>query len=503
MFKIHLGVKIQLVKKVILFFIVAILSFSVVARENNDSLRYRAEIGATFSGGEQTPFWMVNDHYGFSGLKKNNAWIRAGIFHDLDKSKRFSWGAGIDLGVALNFERVFIPQQVFAEVKYRCLNAMIGQKEMQDDIITSDLASGAMTVSCNARPIPQLRIGIFDYADFWGCNGWFAIKGYLGYGIFTDNTWIKNWASANTEYTLNQLYATRAIYFRGGDSRQFPLVGELGLRMDSQFGGTTYFAEKDGVRATRKNPTDWKAWIKGMIPMGGDSSTPVGEQANVQGNFLGNWSFALGWYDPKGWSVKVYYQHFFEDHSMMFFDYPWKDGYWGIEGKLPRNPYISEAVVESLTTRFQSGPIFHDHNANVPYQVSGVDAYYNNSWYQSWSNYGMAIGNPLLISPIYNANHSNSFLHNRVQAWNVGLKGEPSKQVDWKLRLSGIQSWGSYERPTATVMHDFSMLAEVKYHPLCLKGWEGSLSIAFDKGNLIGNSFGVGISIAKTGFMRF
>lgn len=482
--------------------VMAVCGFMADAREFNDSLRYRAEIGGTFSTGDHTPFWMVNDHYGFSGLKKNNAWIRAGIFHDMDREKRFSWGAGIDLGAAINFERAFIPQQIYAEVKYRCLNAMIGQKEMRDDIITSDLMSGAMTMSTNARPIPQVRIGIFNYADFWGCNGWFAVKGYLGYGMFTDNAWLKKWASPKTEYTLNQLYATRAIYFRGGDDRQFPLVGELGLRMDSQFGGATYYAEKDGVRAKRHNPTDWKAWVKGMIPMGGDSSTPIGEQTNVQGNFLGNWTFALGWYDSD-WSVKVYYEHFFEDHSMLFFDYKWKDGYWGIEGKLPRNPFVSEIVAEYLTTRDQAGPVFFDHNANIPYQVSGVDGYYNNTWYQSWNNYGMGMGNPLLISPIYNSNHANSFLHNRVRAWNIGLKGEPSPQVGWKLRMAGINSWGTYENPTDHVKHDFSLLGQVCYHPRSLHGWEGWLSIAFDNGSLIGRSFGVGITIAKTRVIKF
>lgn len=482
--------------------VMVVFVFMASAKESSESLRYRAEIGGTFSAGDHTPFWMVNDHFGFSGLKKNNAWIRAGIFHDLDRDKRFSWGAGIDLGAAINFERVFIPQQIYAEVKYRCLNAMIGQKEMRDDVITSELSSGAMTISTNARPMPQIRIGIFDYADFWGCKGWFAIKGYLGYGMFTDSSWMKKWAYPETEYTLHQLYATRAIYFRGGDAGQFPLVGELGLRMDSQFGGTTYYAEKNGVRDKLHNPTNWKAWIKGMIPMNGDSSTPKGEQDNVQGNFLGNWTFALGWYEPD-WSVKVYYEHFFEDHSMLFFDYPWKDGFWGIQGKLPRNPFVSEIVAEYLTTRDQGGPVFHDRTDNIPYQVSGVDDYYNNPWYQSWSNYGMGMGNPFLISPIYNSNRVNTFLHNRVRAWNIVLRGEPTQQVDWKLRLSGINSWGTYFTPTDQVKHDFSLFGQVCYHPRSLSGWESSLSIGWDIGELVGRSFGIGITIAKIGIIKF
>lgn len=465
-----------------------------------DSLRYRAEIGTTLSGGDHTPFWMVSDRYGFSSLKQNNAWLRAGVFHDLDKSKRFSWGAGIDLGVAVNFQNVFIPQQIYAEVKYRCLNAMLGQKELDDDIIDSELSSGGLTQSRNARPIPQLRIGIFDYADFWGCKGWFAIKGYLAYGMFTENGWVKDWTAPQSSYTLNTLYASRAIYFRFGDKRQFPLVGEFGLKMDSQFGGTYYYPEKDGVRESKKLPSNWKAWIKGMIPMGGGSDTFAGEQLNVQGNFLGNWAFALGWYSPDGWSVKAYYEHFFEDHSMLTFDYPWKDGLWGINGKLPKNPYISEALLEFLYMKDQSGPVYYDHTDKIPYQVSGRDSYYNNAYYNGWANYGYAIGNPLIASPIYNNPHRLEFLHNRSIAWNVGLKGEPTAQVSWKLRASWIKSWGTYSEPQIDCPRDFSMLAQVNWHPAKLKGWEGSLSFALDNGKLFGNSYGFGISIVKTGF---
>lgn len=479
-------------------------SVPAFGREFGDSLRYRGEIGVTFSDGAHTPFWMVSDHYGFSGLQKNNGWIRAGIFHDLDHDKRFSWGAGVELGGAYNFQEAFIPQQIYAEVKYRCLNAMIGQKEMPGDLMTSDLSSGNLTASSNARPIPQFRIGIFDYADVWGCKGWFAVKGYIGYGMFTQNRWMKDhYRDYGSAYTLNQLYCTRAIYFKFGDKRQFPLVGELGLRMDSQFGGTTYtYSEKDGW-SKRKNPSDLKAWIKGMIPLGGESSTPMGEQLNVQGNFLGNWTFALGWYDPNGWSVKAYYQHFFEDHSMLFFDYPWKDGLWGLEGHMPKNPFISEAVIEYITTRDQSGPAYYDHTPALNHQVSSVDQYYNHYIYQTWSNFGYAMGNPFLISPIYNGGHQNEFLHNRIDAWNIGLKGDPTRQVSWKLRMSGINSWGTYSKPTRHVLHDFSMLVQASWHPAKLKGWEGTLTFALDNGNLIGKSAGFGITISKTGFIKF
>ena len=38
-------------------------AISAYGREFGDSLRYRGEIGVTFSRGAHTPFWMVNDQY--------------------------------------------------------------------------------------------------------------------------------------------------------------------------------------------------------------------------------------------------------------------------------------------------------------------------------------------------------------------------------------------------------------------------------------------------------
>ena len=60
---------------------------AVGAEQKEDGLRYEGEIGATFSTGDHAPFWMVNDQYGFSSLKRNNAWLRAGIFHDMDTTR--------------------------------------------------------------------------------------------------------------------------------------------------------------------------------------------------------------------------------------------------------------------------------------------------------------------------------------------------------------------------------------------------------------------------------
>lgn len=482
--------------------VTALFSAPETRAEWNDSIRYRAEVGTTLSAGKHTPLWLNANRYGFSSIRRNNLWLRLSAFKDMDETKRFSWGAGIDMGVAHRFQSTFMPQQLYAEVRYRCLDAMIGAKEMSDGFLDQELSSGSLTLGWNARPIPQVRIGIFDYADVWGCKEMFAIKGYIAYGFFDDNWWIKRWVDKDTRYTLNTLYCSRAIYFRGGNARKFPLEGELGLVMDSEFGGKTWYPDGKGGGHWDKHPTYAKAWLKALIPMGGGDDTIAGEQLNVEGNYLGNWSFSLKWEDPSGWMARIYYQHYFEDHSMLFFDYPWKDGLYGVQGRLPKNPVVSDVLYEFLYSRDQAGAVYWDHTDKIDYQISGRDNYYSHYIYNGWQNWGQTIGNPLYTSEIYNGNHYLQPQSNRLVAHHFGIKGEPSAQVSYRLLGSYTRSWGSLNEPYRSPRQNFSGLAEVKYHPGCLKGWEATVGLAFDRGSLLGNSFGAQISISKTGWFK-
>lgn len=464
--------------------------------EWNDSIRYVGELGVTASAGENTPFWMVNNQYGLSSRTRNNGYLRLGAFHDMDTTRRFTWGAGVDLAVAARFTSTFVVQQLFAEAKYRCLNLLIGSKEMPGFISNSDLATGNLTYAGNARPIPQVRAGIFDYADFWGTNGWFAIKGYIAFGKFTDNRWIKSWVDPKSTYALGTLYHSKAIFFRGGNAKKFPLEFEFGLEMATEFGGTAY---NTPYGPEMKMPHGIKSFLKALIPMRGGNDTPNGEQLNIEGNMLGSWNFALGW-KTDNWSVKAYYQHFYEDHSMLFWDYPWKDGLWGVEARLPKNRWVSEIVYEFLYSKDQSGSVYWDHTPEINEQVSGRDGYYNHYIYNGWQHWGMGIGNPLFISPIYNNNHTFYFYSNRFWGHHLGFKGQPCDEVGYRVLASFQKSWGTYDYPSPEVRSDFSLLAEVSYAPRKLKGWKGELGFGMDAGSLLGHSYGVSLKISKTGW---
>lgn len=203
-------------------------------------LNYRTETGISFSGGEHTPFWLTANKQGLSSIEKNSGYLRAGIFREMEDDKRFSYAFGADLAVAYNFSSSFIIQQLYADLKYRCLQLSIGSKERHSEFNNPFLSSGGLTFSGNTRPIPQVRIGIPEYTPVPGTKGWLAFKGHVAYGMFTDDGWQKDFVAPGNKYTEHVLYHSKDLYVKIGNREKFPLILEGGLEMAAQFGGNAY-----------------------------------------------------------------------------------------------------------------------------------------------------------------------------------------------------------------------------------------------------------------------
>lgn len=476
------------------------------------SLSYRVEADANVSTGEYAPMWMTANRYGLASERPNSGWLRAEMTYDLPLKRNWRVSAGLDLAGTLNSGAVadrarFVVQQAYADVSWKMLTLSIGSKERGNFPLDKDerLSSGMMVEGMNARPVPQVRGEIREYLPLGFTGNWLSLKGHIAYGMFTDNGWQEEFTAPGRSYAKDIYYHTKSILFRIGNREKVPVEFEFGLLMAAQFAGDQYVKQADGSgKLVTDMPDGLKAFWKAFLPQSGGSDTPAGEQVNVEGNMLGSWNFALSYY-LKEWKFRVYLEHYFEDHSQMFWEYGrWKDGHLGLEVTLPENRWVTRVLWEGLSTKDSSGPILYDGfwGSFPDVQMSGGDNYYNHYIYQAWQHAGMAMGNPLLVSPAYNADGSIAFKSNRVRANHLGLTGDPSEEWNWRVLASFTRHWGTYSTPLDKPRKQFSSLWEVTYRPKQLGGWSFSAALGLDRGNYQpGNTAGGTFCIRKTGVL--
>jgi len=496
--------RIFLVWVIILWFPVCVFcaandrSDTIAARDS--IYHYRIELNGAFSAGNHTPFWLVSNRFGLSSVEKSNGYLRASFFRNGLADKPFALSYGADIAVAAGYTSTFIIQQLYADLRYRCLNLTIGSYERPSQVVPTGLSSGDMLFSNNARPIPQVRLSIENFTTVPYTKQWLAVRGYFSMGAFTDDRFQKTFTQGRVKRTKHVLFHSKGGFLRIGNSGKFPLTIEGGLEMAAQWGGTVIYPNGHTISM----PHSFKDALKIIIPAGSDSNNPelIGEVTNILGNHVGQWSAAVDWHDKNmPWGARMYFEHYFEDHSMMFFDYKWRDMLLGICIDMPKNPLVSRFVYEYLYTKDQAGPVYWDHTPALPEQVSGRDNYYNHGFYAGWEHWGMGIGNPLIISPIYNNDNSLSFHDNRILAHHIGLEGAPCPTLGYRVLLSYSRSWGSYSSPASNVRSNFNALLELTWHPRKLHGWAGRISIGGDAGSLLGRSFGTMITLSKTGWL--
>lgn len=490
-----------------LIYILVCLCGSVAAsaqeRSLFDSLQYRAELQTTLSGGDHTPLWLNANKYGLSSLKKANGYVRGSLARPLsnDDGRRWGVGYGVDLALAAGFTSTVIVQQAYVEARWLKGVLTVGAKEQPMELKNQELSSGSQTLGINARPVPQVRIALPDYWSIPGTRNWLALKGHIAYGKTTDDGWQKDFKAPNTRYTENTLYHSKAGYLRIGPKN---ITFEFGLEMASQFGGKSYTYE-NGVEKVYDNSSNLKAFWNALIPGGSDATD--GNFKNVEGNQLGSWVMRLN-FDQPTWNIGLYADQFFEDHSMMthfsksgdgYFRYDFKDWLLGAELKLKQNPWLEGIVVEYLYSKYQGGPVYHDHTSNVNIQISGRDNYYNHHLFTGWQHWGQVMGNPLYRSPLYNDDGHIEVEHNRFKAWHLGFNGTPIPGLHYRVLATWQRSYGTYYYLPPAPVENVSLLAEASYvmcNGWCLKG-----ALAMDNGKLRGESYGVQLSVIKTGII--
>jgi hypothetical protein len=343
-----------------------------------ENVQYAFTAQGTAGGGDNAPFWFTNNRYGLGTTDNFSGLARVALWRTVETDSLWFWrmGYGVELASPINGQNgYFCIQQAYADIEWKMLRLSLGQKERPSELKNPYLSTGGMTLGMNARPLPQVRL---EMPDFWtvpGTKSIFSFKAHLAYGWYTDAKWQKKFnAGTNNIYTEGSMFHSKALFIRLGNREVFPLEVIGGLEMACQFGGTGWNLQQYGGGALGQGINLGGNLWTAFLPGGGDVNDE--NYTNAAGNHVGSWHLRLDWIQ-KNWSIGLYMEHVFEDHSQMFLQYGWKDMLLGLDVNLPDNPFLSALVYEYNSTMHQSGPIYHDKTEENSQQISARDEYYS------------------------------------------------------------------------------------------------------------------------------
>lgn len=510
---------------VCLFASVGVYSQSAGIGRLAEGMEYDVSAQVSFSDGN-TPLWLNANKYGLSSLNENNGYLRAAVMRPIDNDKERKWGIGygVDLVAPYNYTSHFVVQQAFAEARWLKGTLTVGSKEYPMELKNNRLSSGSQTLGINARPVPQVRLALTDYWTVPLTRGWLHFKGHIAYGKMTDDEWQKDFTQQQSRYTEDVLYHSKAGYLKiGKDDGRHPLSVELGLEMAAQFGGRRYSPNGDGTYDIYENGTGLSSYWNAFISGGSEAKETTYQ--NVEGNHLGSWVARISW-DAPTWRIAVYADKFFDDHSAMFqldYDgygqgddwdvkednryllYDFKDIMLGAELNLKKGTWVKDIVFEYLYTKYQSGPIYHDHSYWLSDHIGGQDDYYNHGLFNGWQHWGQVMGNPLYLSSIYNTDGTLTITNNRFMAFHLGIDGNPTPRLGYRALLTWQDGLGTYDTPYKHVEENVSFLVEATYQPAgrWFEGWSLTGAIGADFGDIRGDNSGFQLMVKKTGALNF
>lgn len=484
------------------------------------NIHYKVEAQASVSDG-RTPLWLNANKHGLSSIDAVNGYWRCQVAQPLsaDSARRWGGGYGVDMALALNHAAGVVAQQVFVEGRWLRGTLTVGAKEYAMELKNNRLSAGSQTLGVNARPVPQVRLALPEYWTIPALGRWLHLKGHIAYGKMTDDGWQRRFTGGKSKYTADALFHSKAGYLKIGseEDRSLPLSVEMGLEMATLFGGKSCRMDEKGHLVTIRNGTGLRSFLKAFVPGGEDVLEKGTVYENAEGDVVGSWVARVN-YDADTWRLGVYADKFFEDHSSMFlldydgygagkewnvrkrnhfFMYDLKDVMVGAELNLKLGGWLRDIVLEYICTKYQSGPIYHDHSKGLSDHLGGRDNFYNHYIFAGWQHWGQAMGNPLYTSPIYNDDGRIEFKNNRFVAWHLAFDGQPTERVSYRAMITCQTGWGTYDMPYADKRRDTSLMVEATY---CFpRRWQMKAACGLDFGTLIGNNFGFQFTVAKSG----
>ncbi len=493
-----------------------VLCAAISGRAATPTLSYEASLEVA-PGSERFAPYMIGSWRNGLMNGRTGAVLDAGIGKALDMGRRFSWAAGVEIAAgymsASGYEKYsagewttqnyrpsgFVLQQAFATLKYRQVFITAGQKNPRSYFVNERVSSGDLARSNNARGIPGVEAGFLDFVDIPFTAGWVQIDGAISYNKFTDNKYRRaQFNYYNDIMATGLLYTYKRAHFRSNPAKPFSVTA--GMQVGGLFGGTTQWWDRGKNTRTKKNGASLRTFFDMLLPIEGNGD------GYYKGASLGTIDIKLRYRLKNGAEISAYLQNPWEDGSGLG-KFNGLDGLWGISYHSPKRGVLMDAAVEWLDFTNESGPIAWQP-ADYPgctqiNATSGGDNYFNNDQYGAYANYGMAIGSPFVMAPVYNTDGTPMFAHNMCKGIHIAAAGAIGADIDWRAMYSYQKAWGMGRLPSPRTYSRNSAMVEGSWnasdiHP----GMSLKAAVAFDAGSLRGDNFGVFLGIRYSGFIN-
>lgn len=495
-----------------------ILSSQMTADARNDSITYRAAVYTNASSGAAAPYMIGSWNAGRNAVK-NSLLLDLSAEKTLDRSRRFSWGAGAEVITGYSHDMRYARydkdaddwtvsnmrpsairlQTLYAEIKYRCLYALGGMKETESKIVDPRLSSGDLVLSNNARPIPGVTVGFIDFQDIPFTKGWLQIDGKINYSRLTDNGFRRKQFNYYNDLIATDLnYTYKYCYFRTKPSERLSVT--FGMQTAAFFGGNSDRYLHGKLTNSEHRGFKIKDALKMLIPLRGNGN------GFYEGSTLGSWSLKARYRLRDNSQIAFYFEWPWEDGSGIGRMNGW-DGLWGLQYTTERRQAVSGAVAEYIDFRNMSGPLHWAPGDNpgttITTEATGGDNYYNNDSFGPYTNYGMAIATPFIVSPFYNSDGYPEFIYNRIRGYHIAVLGWLTDDISYKAMISGQKGYAMGRTPLPQARKNFSAMAQVGWDARrLLPGLDVKAELAIDRGRLRGNNFGGALTISYTGSLN-
>ncbi len=436
--------------------IILLILFSTVvfkAEAQFDSLAYQVELYGTLGTEGYPPHWIESNRYGIFNDSIQDLLILPGFTYPLKFGKYFKISTGLEIAIKRNLDKSFI-YQGYVNLSYGKLKLIAGIQEYTLGQYSESLSSGSFLVSNNARPIPRIGIGFYDYVDVPYTKGYVQVKGALNHGWLDKN---------RLDHSLlnKPLLHEKFAYIR---TQKIPINPFIGISHFALYGGEDKNGKKIGI--------DYFAVFKAQA-----STIPgfEGEAINAAGEHIG--ILDIGFYSRiKNYDITFYYQYPINDQTGKEANFSRNmDFFTGILIETKDKNIINGFLYEFIHTKQQTGlgipdPIvdgqlvslwkeedrafLKEYYTDLGYPVDDINTEIEwRSFLQAYTNSGYLFGGR---SDFYNNGLYGHIYYNRIIGTPLFLTKPELK------KMAGITDKGDFIINNRIVAHHFAFSGFIK-----------------------------------------